>query len=36
MGLQSMAERAEQIGAELTLKGAPGQGASVLVELPYG
>jgi signal transduction histidine kinase len=35
LGLQSMAERAEQIGAELTLKSAPDQGASVLVELPY-
>jgi len=36
LGLQSMAERAEQIGAELTLKSALGQGTSVMVGLPYG
>ena len=36
LGLQSMAERAEQIGAELSLKSVLGQGTSVLLELPYG
>lgn len=35
LGLKSMAERAEQIGAKVTLDSAPGRGDGVLVELPY-
>lgn len=34
MGLRNMRERAQEIGAELTLRSAPGKGCQVLIELP--
>ncbi|MCS7259878.1 MAG: sensor histidine kinase [Anaerolineae bacterium] len=34
MGLRNMRERAQEIGAELTLRSAPGKGCQVLIALP--
>ncbi|MGC8879800.1 MAG: sensor histidine kinase [Anaerolineae bacterium] len=34
MGLRNMCERAQEIGAELTLRSAPGKGCQVLIGLP--
>ncbi len=34
LGLQSMAERVEQIGGKLTISGSPDQGVSIKVEVP--